>query len=174
MEYLSFIIYTLIFISILTPVAIVIFEFFDVQFETYGNYLLWFMALALFNALLPVRPKDIFYNISKPLKALINNAKSIGNDIIQPVEKPIEKPADNLSPTSVPLLETNIPILSNRTSFGNSTIPTSPARTSFGNSNKSTTTYPTFNSFINDDNITESKRPRRSTRLSVDTLHKSD
>ena len=115
MEYLSFIIYTLIFISILTPVAIVTFEFFDVQFETYGNYLLWFMALALFNALLPVRPKDIFAKISKPLEKLINNAKSIGNDVIQSVEKPSEThSADNLPPTSEQSsLETNIPILSN-------------------------------------------------------------
>jgi hypothetical protein len=114
MEYLSFIIYTLIFISILTPVAIVTFEFFDVQFETYGNYLLWFMALALFNALLPVRPKDIFNSISKPLEKLINNAKSIGNDVIPSAEKPAENLADNLPPTSEQSsLETNVPILSN-------------------------------------------------------------
>jgi hypothetical protein len=114
MEYLSFILYTLIFISILTPVAIVTFEFFDVKFETYGNYLLWFMALALFNALLPVRPKDIFNSISKPLEKLINNAKSIGNDVIPSAEKPAENLADNLPPTSEQSsLETNVPILSN-------------------------------------------------------------
>jgi len=80
MEYLSFILYTLLFISILTPVAMVVFEFFGVEFETYGNYLLWFMALAFFNALLPVRPKDIFNTISKPLEKLIISVKSSQNN----------------------------------------------------------------------------------------------
>ena len=60
MEYFTFLIYTLIFITITVPVAIVIFDFFDIQFEVYGNYLFWFIALALFNAILPYRSKNIF------------------------------------------------------------------------------------------------------------------
>ena len=119
MEYLSFILYTLIFISILTPVAIVIFEFFDVKFETYGNYLLLFIALSLFNALLPVRPKDIFNTISKPLEKLINNAKSTSNDVI-PSAEISEQTKLSTNSLDTPLdtsldnpLETNIPVLSN-------------------------------------------------------------
>ena len=60
MEYLSFVFYTILFIIITVPVAIVIFDFFDIKFEVYGNYLLWFIALALFNALLPFKQKNIF------------------------------------------------------------------------------------------------------------------
>jgi hypothetical protein len=37
-----------------------IFDFFDISFETYGNYLMWFIALALFNALLPFTQKNVF------------------------------------------------------------------------------------------------------------------
>ena len=43
MEYLTFLLYTIIFIVISIPVAIVIFDFFDIKFEVYGNYLMWFM-----------------------------------------------------------------------------------------------------------------------------------
>jgi len=60
MEYLSFVFYTILFIIITVPVAIVIFDFFDIKFEVYGNYLLWFIALALFNAILPFKQKNIF------------------------------------------------------------------------------------------------------------------
>ena len=60
MEYFTFLLYTILFLSILTPVVIVIFDFFDVKFETYGSYLFWVIALALFNALLPYQPKNIF------------------------------------------------------------------------------------------------------------------
>jgi hypothetical protein len=60
MKYFSFLIYTLLFITITVPVAIVIFDFFDIRFEVYGNYLLWFIALALFNAILPYKTKNIF------------------------------------------------------------------------------------------------------------------
>jgi len=67
MEYFSFLLYTLLFIAILTPVGIVIFDFFDVSFEVYGNYLLWFIALALFNALLPLEIKNIFDSSVKPV-----------------------------------------------------------------------------------------------------------
>jgi len=51
--------YTVIFIIITVPVGIIIFEFFDIHFEVYGNYLMWFVALALFNALLPINQKNV-------------------------------------------------------------------------------------------------------------------
>jgi len=60
MKYFSFIIYTLLFISITVPIAIVIFDFFDIRFEVYGSYLFWFIALALFNAILPYQNKNVF------------------------------------------------------------------------------------------------------------------
>ena len=60
MKYLSFLLYTIIFIVIVTPVAVVIFDFFDIKIEVYGNYLFWFIAMALFNALLPMEKKSIF------------------------------------------------------------------------------------------------------------------
>lgn len=91
MEYLSFILYTLIFISILTPVAIVIFEFFDLKFEVYGNYLLWFIALALFNAILPVKTKNIFGDIAKPIEEMVSKVKSTANDMVQAAAKTAEK-----------------------------------------------------------------------------------
>ena len=68
MEYFTFFLYTLMFIAILTPVAIVIFDFFDIKFEVYGNYLLWFIALALFNAILPYQKKIYLRNQYKKLK----------------------------------------------------------------------------------------------------------
>jgi hypothetical protein len=80
MEYFTFLLYTLIFISIFTPVALVIFDFFSIPFETFGNYLLWFIALALFNALLPVKSKNIFADIAKPMEAILNKVKSTAND----------------------------------------------------------------------------------------------
>jgi hypothetical protein len=62
MEYFTFFLYTLLFITITVPVAIVIFSFFDIKFEVYGNYLFWMIALAVFNALLPYKAKNIFYD----------------------------------------------------------------------------------------------------------------
>ena len=82
MKYLSFIIYTLIFLSILTPVAIVIFDFFNIKFESYGNYLLWVIALAIFNAILPVKTKNIFGDIVKPLVELKKAAADMGNKVL--------------------------------------------------------------------------------------------
>ena len=79
MKYLSFIIYTLIFLSILTPVAIVIFDFFNIKFESYGNYLLWVIALAIFNAILPVKTKNIFGDIVKPFEKAKEALVDIGN-----------------------------------------------------------------------------------------------
>ena len=63
MEYLTFVVYTVIFISILVPIVMFIFEFFDIEFKDYGNYLLWFVALALFNALLPIKQKNVLNEI---------------------------------------------------------------------------------------------------------------
>ena len=60
MEYLNFVLYTSIFILITVPVSVIIFEFFDIKFEVYGNYLLWMVALALFNAILPMKQTNIF------------------------------------------------------------------------------------------------------------------
>ena len=91
MGYASFILYTLIFISILTPVAIVIFDFFDLKFEVYGNYLLWFIALALFNAVLPVKTKNIFGDIAKPIEEMVSKVKSTANDMVQAAAKTAEK-----------------------------------------------------------------------------------
>ena len=64
MEYFSFLLYTIMFIAIITPVAIVIFDFYDIQFEVYGNYIFWAVAMALFNALLPVKKINIFDEIA--------------------------------------------------------------------------------------------------------------
>ena len=60
MTYLSFLLYTIICLIALTPVVILIFDFFDIPFSSYGNYLFWFMALAIFNAILPYEQKNIF------------------------------------------------------------------------------------------------------------------
>lgn len=60
MEYFTFLLYTLMFIIVMVPAAIFIFKFFDVPFEVYGNYVLWFVALALFNAFLAFDQKNIF------------------------------------------------------------------------------------------------------------------
>ena len=60
MEYLTFFLCTILLIIILVPVAIIIFEFFDIKFDAYGNYLVWFIALALFNAILPIKSTNVF------------------------------------------------------------------------------------------------------------------
>jgi hypothetical protein len=60
MEYFSYLLYTILFITISVPVAIVVFDFFDLTFQDYGNYLLWFIAIALFNAFLPYKQISIF------------------------------------------------------------------------------------------------------------------
>lgn len=60
MEYLTFFLCTILLIIITVPVAVIIFEFFDIKFQSYGNYLMWFISLALFNAILPFKQKNIF------------------------------------------------------------------------------------------------------------------
>ena len=70
----SFLFYTIIFITISVPVGIIIFEFFDIKFEVYGNYLLWFIAMAIFNAILPYKQISIFDDdiLSKITKSISN------------------------------------------------------------------------------------------------------
>jgi len=60
MEYFTFLLYTILLITITIPVGVVIFDFFEIKFEVYGNYLLWFVVLALFNAFLPYQKSNIF------------------------------------------------------------------------------------------------------------------
>jgi len=91
MGYANFIFYTLLLISILTPVIIFIFNFFDIKFEVYGNYLLWFIALALFNAILPFKKKNIFGDIAKPIDEIVSKVKSTTNNIIQSAVEAAEK-----------------------------------------------------------------------------------
>jgi hypothetical protein len=55
--------YTVLLIATMVPSAIYIFKFFDVEFEVYGNYLLFGVALALFNTMLPYEQKNIFSTI---------------------------------------------------------------------------------------------------------------
>lgn len=65
MEYLTFLLYNLLFIIILVPGAVFIFDFFDIPVQTYSNYLLWFIALILFNALLAMDRKNVFIKNQK-------------------------------------------------------------------------------------------------------------
>ena len=81
MKYFSFFLYTIMFIAILTPVAVVIFGFFDIKVAVYGNYLFWFIAMALFNALLPFDTKNIFLEID-PTDALPTTDGKIGEPIV--------------------------------------------------------------------------------------------
>jgi hypothetical protein len=59
MEYFTLLLYTLLFLIITIPITVTIFDFFDVQFSAYGSYLIWFVALALFNAFLPYKQKNV-------------------------------------------------------------------------------------------------------------------
>ena len=96
----SFLFYTIIFITISVPVGIVIFDFFDIKFEVYGNYLLWFIAMALFNAILPYKQISIFDDdiISKVKKGISN--------IITPASAPI--PTISALPIGDAVFEQNI------------------------------------------------------------------
>ena len=78
MEYFSFLLYTLLFITITVPVAIVIFDFFDIRFEVYGSYLFWFIALALFNAILPYGKTNIFEE-EDAITSLVSSSPKIIN-----------------------------------------------------------------------------------------------
>jgi hypothetical protein len=60
MEYLSYLLYTILLIFILHPIITLVFDFFSIEYTTYAIYVFWFIALALLNALLPTMPKNIF------------------------------------------------------------------------------------------------------------------
>jgi len=79
MEYFTFLVYTILFITITLPVAVVIFDFFDIKFEVYGNYLLWLIALAIFNALLPYKEINIFdiKNLNTITEKIVSKSKSV-------------------------------------------------------------------------------------------------
>ena len=47
-------------IILMTSVIGILFNFFGVEFSSYGNYLLWFIALALFYMVLPSGETNIF------------------------------------------------------------------------------------------------------------------
>ena len=77
------------FIALLTPVAVVVFDFFDIQVETYGNYLFWFIAMSLFNALLPFETKNIFLEIDEielPTKGAVSATGALPADITLKVD----------------------------------------------------------------------------------------
>ena len=59
------IIYTLVTVLLLSFIITSMFSFFGIGFDIYGNYLLWFIALALFNALLPYKKKNVFEELIK-------------------------------------------------------------------------------------------------------------
>ena len=52
MEYLTRLIYTLIIIIISIPALSSVFIFFDIELETYGSYMMWMAAVAIFSSLL--------------------------------------------------------------------------------------------------------------------------
>lgn len=63
MEYLTRFIYTLIVIIISIPALSSIFIFFGLELETYGAYLTWMAAVAIFSSLLAPKNRDF---VSKP------------------------------------------------------------------------------------------------------------
>jgi hypothetical protein len=56
MNTLTKILYSLIFIILFVTSTQTIFNFFDIGFDKYGNFLLWLVSLIIFFALLPSRP----------------------------------------------------------------------------------------------------------------------
>ena len=81
MKYFTFLIYTLLFITITIPVSFVIFDFFDIKFEVYGSYLLWFIALALFNALLPYQITNVLEN--EPSLQVYTNVSATAKNLVK-------------------------------------------------------------------------------------------
>jgi hypothetical protein len=57
---LATIAYTIVSAVALTFILTTAFSFLGIGFEVYGNYLLWFIALALFFAVLPSRGGTLF------------------------------------------------------------------------------------------------------------------
>jgi TM2 domain-containing membrane protein YozV len=54
------IIYTLVTVLLLSFIITSMFSFFGIGFDIYGNYLLWFIALAVFYSILPAETGTIF------------------------------------------------------------------------------------------------------------------
>ena len=51
---------TLVFISLMVPIIVAIFNFFGVPFETYANYVFWTVALGIFYVIMPPGNRGIF------------------------------------------------------------------------------------------------------------------
>jgi len=104
----SFLFYTIIFITISVPVGIIIFEFFDIRFEVYGNYLLWFIAMAIFNAILPYKQISIFDDdiLSKITKSISNITTPASASASASASAPI--PTTSALPIGVAVFEQNI------------------------------------------------------------------
>lgn len=60
MNILGKLIVTIIFNGLLDWVLSVAFAFFDIGFEIYGNYMLWFNAIAIMAVILPRQVSSIF------------------------------------------------------------------------------------------------------------------
>ena len=60
MNTLGKIIVIIIFNGFLDWILSVAFSFFDIGFEVYGNYMLWFNAVTIFAAILPRRGSEFF------------------------------------------------------------------------------------------------------------------
>jgi hypothetical protein len=131
MKYFSFLVYTLMFITITVPVAIVIFDFFDIQFEVYGSYLFWFISLALFNAILPYQVKNIYEDdLTKAVSIYKDLTPSVASDTSDSPTLPKSEPiASNAGFTSIPKNSAGEVDFSKLLSVGNSLdkSPSSPA-----------------------------------------------
>ena len=60
MNTLGKLVITIIFNGFLDWILSVAFSFFDIGFEVYGNYMLWFNAVSIFAAILPRRGSELF------------------------------------------------------------------------------------------------------------------
>jgi hypothetical protein len=60
MNTLGKIVVIIIFNGFLDWILSVAFSFFDIGFEVYGNYMLWFNAVTIFAAILPRRGSELF------------------------------------------------------------------------------------------------------------------
>lgn len=58
------IVYAIIAISLIATVGSAISRFLDIDFSSYGPYVLWFIALAIFFVILPSDRGSIFLNMS--------------------------------------------------------------------------------------------------------------
>lgn len=63
MAFVNSMLFTVLLVVLLVPTATYTFRFFDVPFQDYGNYLIFAVALAVFNALIPYEAKSLFDDI---------------------------------------------------------------------------------------------------------------